>query len=154
MILVFGKTGQVAIELQRQEDVVALGRKDAELSDPAGCAAAILMHRPLAVINAAAYTAVDQAEQEEDLATVINGETPGAMARVCAELDIPFLHVSTDYVFAGDGDQRWREDDPVAPQNAYGRSKLAGERAVMSAGGERSNPANLLGVFRAWGELC
>lgn len=135
MILVFGKTGQVATELQRQGNVVALGRDKADLNDPASCAAAILMRQPLVVINAAAYTAVDRAEQEEALAKVVNAETPGAMARVCAELDIPFLHVSTDYVFAGDGDIARQESDPVAPINAYGRSKLAGEQAVISAGG-------------------
>lgn len=135
MILVFGKTGQVATELQRQADVLALGRDQADLSDPQACAQAILDSDARVVINAAAYTAVDKAEEEEALATVINGDAPGAMARACAEKGIPFLHVSTDYVFAGDGETPWVETDPVAPQNAYGRSKLAGEQAVLSAGG-------------------
>ena len=135
MILVFGKTGQVATELQRQADVVALGRDRADLSDPEACADVIRSSGASAVINAAAYTAVDKAEDEETLANVINGDAPGAMARACAELGIPFLHVSTDYVFAGDGDERWCEDDPVAPPNAYGRSKLAGDQAVIAAGG-------------------
>jgi dTDP-4-dehydrorhamnose reductase len=135
MILVFGKTGQVATELQRQADVTALGRDEADLSDPDACAAAIHAAAPQAVINAAAYTAVDRAEDEEPLATRVNGDAPGAMARACAELDIPFVHVSTDYVFDGTGEQPWQETDPVAPQNAYGRSKLAGENAVRDAGG-------------------
>ena len=135
MILVFGKTGQVARELMRQDDVVALGRKDADLSNPSSCAAAILIHKPQAVINAAAYTVVDKAEDEEDLATMVNAQTPGAMARVCAELGIPFLHISTDYVFPGDGENAWQEDDATAPLNAYGRSKLLGEKAVLSAEG-------------------
>ncbi|SHH85953.1 dTDP-4-dehydrorhamnose reductase [Cognatishimia maritima] len=135
MILVFGKTGQVATELQRQAEVVALGRDQADLSDPAACAAVILERRPDAVINAAAYTAVDKAEDDEALATVINGEAPGAMAKACAELGIPFVHISTDYVFDGSGDQPWKATDPVAPINAYGRSKLAGEQAVQAAGG-------------------
>lgn len=135
MILVFGKSGQVATELQRQADVVALGRDEADLSDPAACAAVIFDKQPLVVINAAAYTAVDKAEEEEALATVINAETPGVMARVCAGLEVPFLHVSTDYVFEGSGEIAWKEDDPVAPPNAYGRSKLAGEQAVLAAGG-------------------
>lgn len=135
MILVFGKTGQVARELQRQADVVALGRDQAELSDPQACAYAILESDASAVINAAAYTAVDKAEEEEGLATVINGDAPGAMARACANKGIPFLHVSTDYVFAGNGEIPWKETDPTAPPNAYGRSKLAGEEAVLAAGG-------------------
>lgn len=135
MILLFGKTGQVAIELQRQADVVALGRNEADLNDPQACADAIRKNTPDVVINAAAYTAVDKAEDEEALATTINADAPAAMALVCADLGIPFLHVSTDYVFAGDGDTAWREDDPTAPQNAYGRSKLAGEQAVQAAGG-------------------
>ncbi|MEC3862673.1 dTDP-4-dehydrorhamnose reductase [Mesobacterium sp. TK19101] len=135
MILVFGKTGQVARELQRQADVVALGRAQADLSDPAACAAAIAAHAPTAVINAAAWTAVDAAEDHEAEAHVINADAPGAMARECAGRGIPFLHVSTDYVFAGDGDRPWRETDPVQPQNAYGRTKLAGEEAVRAAGG-------------------
>jgi dTDP-4-dehydrorhamnose reductase len=135
MILVFGKTGQVASALQRQGDVQAFGRDQADLGDPAACSALIEAHKPSAVINAAAYTAVDKAEEEEALATRINGAAPGAMARACAGLGIPFLHVSTDYVFDGSGTEPWRETDPVAPQNAYGRSKLAGEAAVQEAGG-------------------
>lgn len=139
-ILVFGKTGQVATELQAQaetvdQDMVFLGRDQADLSDPAACAAAIKIHAASAVINAAAYTAVDKAEEEEALATVINGEAPGAMAKACAELGIPFLHVSTDYVFEGSGEASWSETDPIAPQNAYGRSKAAGEKAILTAGG-------------------
>lgn len=135
MILVFGKTGQVATELQRQADIVALGRDQADLSDPAACAEIIRNSNASVVINAAAYTAVDKAEEEEALATVINGEAPGAMAWACADKGIPFLHISTDYVFAGDGELPWIEEDPVAPQNAYGRSKLEGELAVLEAGG-------------------
>ncbi len=135
-ILVFGKTGQVATELQAQAEVVALGRDAADLSRPSSCAEAIRAHRPDAVINAAAWTAVDRAEEEEALATVINGEAPGAMARACAALDIPLVHISTDYVFSGAGERPWRPTDPVGPIGAYGRSKLAGERAVAAAGGQ------------------
>ncbi|MBY6069037.1 dTDP-4-dehydrorhamnose reductase [Leisingera aquaemixtae] len=135
MILVFGKTGQLARELAAQGGAACLGRDQADLSDPAGCAAAIRAHAPAAVINAAAYTAVDKAEEEEALATVINGEAPGAMAAACAELGIPFVTVSTDYVFDGSGDAPWRPGDATGPLNAYGRSKLAGEAAVRAAGG-------------------
>jgi len=134
MILVFGKTGQVATELQRLGDVVALGRDQADLSNPAACADAIRTHSPRAVINAAAYTAVDKTEEEEALATLINGDAPTAMAQACAELDIPLIHISTDYVFGGTGDAPWQPDDPTAPQNAYGRSKLAGEIGIRNSG--------------------
>ena len=134
MILVFGSTGQVAIELQAFTEVKALGRGQADLSDPQACAEAIKRYRPHAVINAAAYTAVDQAEFEEDLASIINGEAPGAMAMACAELDIPLLHISTDYVFDGMGDKPWAVSDNTNPQNAYGRSKLLGEQKVNSSG--------------------
>ncbi|RUS64830.1 dTDP-4-dehydrorhamnose reductase [Pseudorhodobacter sp. E13] len=133
--LVFGKTGQLASALQRQSAVTALGRETADLSDPAACAAAIYAARPSVVINAAAWTAVDAAESHEAQAHVINAEAPGAMAKACAALKIPFLHVSTDYVFDGTGSEPWRENDPVAPLGAYGRTKLAGENAVRAAGG-------------------
>jgi dTDP-4-dehydrorhamnose reductase len=134
-ILVFGKTGQVAQELQRRGAVVALDRTAADLADPDACAAKIRALRPDLVINAAAYTAVDRAEEEEALATVINGEAPGAMARAAAELGVAFLHVSTDYVFDGTGKKPWGVSDQPHPIGAYGRSKLAGERAVVAAGG-------------------
>jgi dTDP-4-dehydrorhamnose reductase len=134
MILVFGKTGQVATELQRLGNVVALGRDQADLSDPQACADAIRTHAPRAVINAAAYTAVDKAEEEEALATTINGDAPAVMARVCMELGIPLIHISTDYVFEGTGEHLWHPNDPTAPQNAYGRSKLAGEIGIRNSG--------------------
>lgn len=134
-LLVFGKTGQVALELQARADVIALGRDQADLTDPAACAAAIRAHAPAAVINAAAYTAVDNAETDEETATLVNGVAPGAMARACADLGIPFVHISTDYVFDGAGDAPLRPGDPTGPLGAYGRSKLQGEDAVRGAGG-------------------
>ena len=138
MILVFGKTGQVAIELQRQAPeaarLTALPRAQADLSDPAACAEAIRTLKPSVVINAAAYTAVDRAEEEEPLATRINGEAPGAMARACADLGIPLVHISTDYVFDGSGESPWNPSDPTSPSNAYGRSKLAGEETIRASG--------------------
>jgi len=135
-VLVFGKTGQVAQELQAQGDVMCLGRDAADLTDPEACAAAIARNAPRAVINAAAYTAVDKAQEEEALAHTVNAEAPGAMARACARLGIPFLHISTDYVFDGSGEAPWQPGDTPAPINAYGRSKLAGEVAVREAGGQ------------------
>jgi dTDP-4-dehydrorhamnose reductase len=134
MILVFGKTGQVATELQSQNDVIALGRDEADLSIPTICAEAIRRYKPRAVINAAAYTAVDKAESEENLANTINGDAPGAMASVCADLDIPFVQISTDYVFDGSGTAPWSVTDTPNPQNAYGRSKLKGEQAIKASG--------------------
>ncbi|MEK6204214.1 MAG: NAD(P)-dependent oxidoreductase, partial [Amylibacter sp.] len=134
-ILVFGKTGQVASELQRQADVVALGRNEADLSDPAHCANIIASSDADVIINAAAYTAVDCAEDQEQLATVINGKAPRAMAIAAAARCIPFLHISTDYVFDGSGIQPWSTESIPAPKGAYGRSKLQGEIGVAKAGG-------------------
>ena len=134
MILVFGKTGQVAKELQFHKDVIAIGRGQADLSKPSACAEAISRYKPRAVINAAAYTAVDKAESEEGLANTINGDAPGVMAATCAELDIPLVHISTDYVFFGMGSKPWQIVDHPNPKNAYGRSKLKGEQAILASG--------------------
>ncbi len=134
-ILVFGQSGQLARELARAGGVTCLGRAQADLADPESCAAAIRAHAPGAVINAAAYTAVDRAEDEEALATRINGAAPGAMAVECARLGIPFVSVSTDYVFDGSGRAPWKPGDAPVPLGAYGRSKLAGEKAIAQAGG-------------------
>ena len=135
-ILTFGQTGQVATELQRQAQVIALGREAADLTDVEALRAAIAHHSPDVVINAAAYTAVDRAEEEEPLVLAINGTAPAVMAEVCAARGIPFLHVSTDYVFEGSGMNPWQPNDPLDPQNAYGRTKLAGEQGVLAAGGQ------------------
>ena len=142
-ILVFGHTGQVATELAAAGDagfdqvdtITCLNRDLVNLEDPDACAEAIRERKPDAVINAAAYTAVDRAEEEEDQARVINGEAPGAMARACAGLGIPFVQISTDYVFAGTGTDPWAPGDATAPLGAYGRTKLAGEQAIAEAGG-------------------
>ena len=136
MILVFGKTGQVATELARRApDAVFLGRDVADLSRPETLGPVIRDHKPEAVINAAAYTAVDKAESEEDLAHRINAEAPMIMARECAALGIPLVHISTDYVFDGAGTEPFSTDAPTAPLGAYGRTKLAGEQGVALAGG-------------------
>lgn len=136
-LLVFGKTGQVARALAvRAPEAVFLGRDTVDLAEPQTCSAAIAAHRPSAVINAAAYTAVDRAEDEEARATRINGAAPTAMAHTCAALGIPFVHISTDYVFDGSGENPRAPDAPTAPRNAYGRSKLAGERGVGTSGAQ------------------
>lgn len=134
MILVFGKTGQVATELQHLEDVLALGRDQADLSDPFSCVKVIRKLAPQAVINAAAYTAVDKAEENEKLATIVNGNAPTAIAQACAEMQIPLVHISTDYVFDGSGEVPWKPCDTTIPQNAYGRSKLVAEKGILSSG--------------------
>lgn len=139
-ILVFGTTGQLARELSRRAPegvaVQAIGRDVADLTDPAACAAVVAAAKADIILNAAAYTAVDQAETDPKTADLVNGEAPGAMARAAAARGLPFLHVSTDYVFDGAGTRPWREDDPVAPLGAYGASKLLGERRVAEAGGQ------------------
>lgn len=139
-VLVFGQTGQVARELARRlpagVTLTRLGRADADLLNPAACAAAIAETDADVVINAAAWTAVDKAETEEAAATVVNGAAPAAMARACAARGLPFLHISTDYVFDGTGSTPFAPDHPTAPLGAYGRSKLAGERGIMAAGGK------------------
>ncbi|SFR02001.1 dTDP-4-dehydrorhamnose reductase [Poseidonocella sedimentorum] len=135
-LLVFGATGQVARELRaRAPEARFLARQDVDLTDPAACAAAIATSDAEAVINAAAYTAVDKAESEEALALAINGAAPGAMAEACAARGLPFVHISTDYVFDGSGDAPWTPTDPTGPLGAYGRTKLAGEERIRAVGG-------------------
>ena len=137
--LVFGRTGQVATELARLlPDATFLGRDDADLTRPEDCAKAVAAAEADVVINAAAYTAVDKAESDEETATLVNGAAPAAMARAAAARGLPFLHVSTDYVFDGSGDRPWRPDDATGPLGAYGRSKLAGEEGVRAAGGDHA----------------
>ena len=138
-LLIFGQSGQVAREMARRVPdgvrAVFLPRDQADLTDPAACAAAVAAAQADAVINAAAWTAVDRAEAEEAAATVVNGDAPAAMARACAARGLPFVHISSDYVFDGAGDQSFAVDHPTGPLGAYGRSKLVGEAGVRAAGG-------------------
>jgi dTDP-4-dehydrorhamnose reductase len=135
-ILIFGHSGQVATELRKlAPDAVFLSRGEADLANPAACGHAIRSHAPDAVINAAAWTGVDAAESDEATATLINSAAPAVMAVACAGLGIPFVHISTDYVFDGTGDAPFAPDHLTAPLGAYGRSKLAGEAGVRAAGG-------------------
>lgn len=133
-ILALGKSGQLARALARR-GVTCLGRDQADLSQPELLTALIDRLAPRAVINAAAYTAVDAAEEHEAEATILNGHAPGVLAQACAARDIPFVHVSTDYVFDGSGHQPWLPDAPIKPLGAYGRSKAVGEARVRAAGG-------------------
>lgn len=135
MILVFGKTGQVAKELQAlAPEAMFLGREDADLCNPEACCEAIRRISPSVVINAAAYTAVDKAEEDEATALLVNGASPTAMAAACADLGIPLVHISTDYVFDGTGTASWETVAATAPLGAYGRTKLAGEDGVRASG--------------------
>ena len=114
------------------ERCVALDRAALDLTDAAAVDRAIEEHRPAVVVNCAAWTAVDDAETREDEALRINGDGPAHLAAACARTGAVLLHVSTDYVFAGDADTPYAEDAPTAPRSAYGRTKLAGEQAVLS----------------------
>ena len=134
-VLVFGRTGQVARALARYDGVTCLDRAAADLTDPAACADVITNAAADVIINAAAFTAVDQAEAEAELATMVNGTAVAAMAVAAAKRDLPFLHLSTDYVFDGSGTRPWRPDDATAPLGVYGRSKLQGEAGARAAGG-------------------
>ncbi|EDY57463.1 dTDP-4-dehydrorhamnose reductase [Streptomyces sviceus] len=116
---------------QSGERFVALDRKALDLTDADAVSAALEEHRPAVVVNCAAWTAVDDAETREDEALAINGDGPRNLAEACARTGAVLLHVSTDYVFAGDAQEPYAEDAPTAPRSAYGRTKLAGEKAVL-----------------------
>ena len=137
-ILLFGPNGQVGSELRALPwgnglDLVPISRDDADLSREGAAEAAVLREAPEIVVNAAAYTAVDKAESEPELARAVNGLSPGGMARACGELGIPMIHISTDFVFDGAKAGPYLEDDPPGPVSAYGQSKLDGEDAVRAA---------------------
>lgn len=141
-LVVFGANGQVGRELARTSlpsgwRFAGLDRRQADVTQTAAVETALSgIADAAAVVNVAAYTAVDAAEAEPDLAFAVNAQAPGILARAAARRGLPLLHLSTDYVF--DGSPRrtgWREDDPIAPLNVYGRSKAAGEAAALAAGG-------------------
>jgi dTDP-4-dehydrorhamnose reductase len=138
-ILVPGKTGQVGWELQSAlaplGTVIGLDRSGMDLASPDSIRRAIRGAKPEVIINAAAYNNVDRAESEPELAMQVNGVAPGIMAEEAKRLGTIFIHYSTDYVFDGERDRPYVEDDPANPVNAYGKSKLAGERAIEAVGG-------------------
>ena len=138
-ILVTGVTGQVGravfTRLRDEATVVAADRAALDLAKLQAIADALDRMAPDIIINPAAYTAVDKAEEEPELAMRVNGEAPGAVARWAAAHAVPFIHFSTDYVFDGSGERAWRETDPAHPLSAYGASKLAGENEIRAAGG-------------------
>ena len=133
-ILVTGGTGQLASALAIAPGTHRFGRPNFDFDRPETIAAVFRTTSPRLVVNAAAYTAVDAAESDADAAYRANRDGPAILARLCAEADIPLIHVSTDYVFDGAKPDPYTETDPVAPQGVYGASKLAGEQAVMASG--------------------
>lgn len=138
-VLLLGAGGQVGYELTRSlttlAEVTVPDRRQIDLTMPDEQLASAIQHvKPDLVVNAAAYTAVDKAEQEPELAYQINANAPAVMARVCKALNIPLVHFSTDYVFNGDAQSAWTEEAEPAPLNVYGQSKLEGEQAIQHSG--------------------
>lgn len=148
-ILITGAAGQVGSMLTKQAQdagvqVIAIDREHLDITDELAVKAFVQTQKPEVIINAAAHTAVDKAESDIDASYAINRDGPRYLAEAAASLNIPFLHISTDYVFSGDKDGLYIETDPVSPQGVYGASKLAGEEAVSVA-----NPKHLV-LRTAW----
>lgn len=144
-VLVTGRQGQLVRSLLERgqhwpdHKLIAVGTPELDLASPGSAAAMIRSARPDVVVNAAAYTAVDEAENEPDIALAVNATGAGELAAAASELGAPIIHISTDYVFDGMGTGRYREEDEVGPIGAYGRTKLAGEELVRAA-----SPAHLI----------
>ena len=148
-VLIAGRTGQLAIELLDRlprdgHQAIAQEAPELDLTDPASIARAVEAATPEVIVNAAAYTAVDKAEGQRDLAFAVNATGAGLLAEAASRRGIPFVHVSTDYVFPGDGGAPYSEEAPTGPIGVYGESKLAGEQAVLAA-----NPRSII-LRTAW----
>ena len=155
-VAVTGKAGQVATSLLERgtaagHEIIALGRPELDLADPASVMRAVEAVAPDVIVSAAAYTAVDKAESESDLAYGINGVGAGAVAKAAHRLGVPFVHISTDYVFDGTLDRPYVESDPTGPTGVYGASKLAGEQAVLAAHGANSAVLRVAWVYSPFG---
>lgn len=137
-ILLTGKNGQLGQALQTRlrglGEVLAVDRTQMDLSDPESCRALMQSFQPDLVINAAAYTAVDKAEQEQALAFAVNAEAPKILAEEAVKIGAALIHYSTDYVFDGSKQGAWTEEDTPHPLSVYGRSKLAGEQGIAASG--------------------
>ena len=137
-ILLLGKDGQVGWQLQRSlaphGEVIACGRSECDLTDLDRLRSLVRQLKPAVIVNASAYTAVDRAESEPELAMRINGEAPGVLAEEVARLGALLIHYSTDYVYDGCKTEPYLESDPTNPQSVYGRTKLAGEDAIRASG--------------------
>ncbi|WP_327297628.1 MULTISPECIES: dTDP-4-dehydrorhamnose reductase [unclassified Streptomyces] len=154
--LVTGAGGMLARDLlARLADdgtpAAGLDRAALDITDPEAVRGALAAHRPAVVVNCAAWTAVDDAESKEDQALAVNGTGPRVLAEACRETGAVLLQISTDYVFAGDGALPYAEDAPVAPRSAYGRTKLAGEEAVLSVLPERGYVVRTAWLYGAGG---
>ena len=155
-IVVTGRTGQVVTSLSERgliagHEVIALGRPDLDLTDPASVLRAITAAAPDVVISAAAYTAVDKAETESELAHAVNGAGASAVSEAAKALGVPLVHISTDYVFDGTLERPYRETDPTGPTGVYGASKLAGEKAVLAIYPEGSAVLRVAWVYSPFG---
>lgn len=144
-ILLIGCTGQVGWELRRTlatlGDLISASLKGShgpavDFADPNSLHRLFKTSNPDLVVNAAAFTAVDQAEKDVDTARLVNADAPTLIGALAAELNIPVVHYSTDYVFSGDADRPYREDDPASPLGVYGKTKLAGELGLLNSGAE------------------
>ena len=138
LLAVTGKQGQVVTALLERGpeagvEIIAVGRPEMDLADPASIRRVLSVLKPDVIVSAAAYTAVDKAESEPELAFAVNAKGPKALAQVAAELNIPIVHISTDYVFPGDKDGFYVETDATGPVSVYGKSKLAGEEAIAAS---------------------
>jgi dTDP-4-dehydrorhamnose reductase len=138
MIVIFGKGGQLGSSLEEllKDKALCLSIEEADFTKPESLYAVLERYKPAAVINAAAYTAVDKAEEEQELAKLINADSPEVIAKYCRDKNIPFIHYSTDYVFSGDKREAWVEDDKPAPLNVYGETKFIGEEKIKAIGGQ------------------
>jgi dTDP-4-dehydrorhamnose reductase len=155
-IAVTGKVGQVVTSLIERgapagHEVVAIGRPELDLADPVSIARALDAVAPDVVVSAAAYTAVDKAESEGELARVVNARGAGSVAEAAHAFGVPLVHVSTDYVFDGTLDRPYLETDPTGPTGAYGASKLEGEQAVLAAHGDGSAILRTAWVYSPFG---
>ena len=155
-IAVTGKTGQIVSSLLERgavagHEVIALGRPELDLADPASVVQALDAVAPDVIVSAAAYTAVDKAESDSALAHAVNDAGAGAVAQAAHRLGVPLVHVSTDYVFDGTLKRPYVESDPTEPTGVYGTSKLAGEQAVLAAYGDNSAVLRVAWVYSPFG---
>jgi dTDP-4-dehydrorhamnose reductase len=155
-IAITGRTGQVATSLIERGattgiQVVAVGRPELDLTNPSSVFRALEAARADAIVSVAAYTAVDKAESEREIAYAVNGYGAGVVAEAARSLGVPLVHVSTDYVFDGRKDRPYVETDPTGPTGVYGASKLAGEEAVRKAHDENSAILRVAWVYSPFG---
>ncbi|BBI49708.1 hypothetical protein HORIV_21290 [Vreelandella olivaria] len=156
-VLITGGNGQVGFELRRQlatlGEILAPSRASLDLSDADAVSAYLAQHQPDVVVNAAAYTAVDNAETDQALATRLNAELPAQLAAYCQKRNCWLVHYSSDYVYSGEGSLPWREDDATGPCNVYGATKLAGDKAIAANGCQHLIFSYQLGIQRFWEEF-